>query len=93
MKTIKNNPEESIQSYDFSKGVRGKHFKQMQEGYTVTEFSPNKEEYQKQIAEQTNYMKIDKDVSEIFKTSEEINNALRAIIAAIPKQSRNAAHI
>jgi hypothetical protein len=85
MKTIKKNSEdEMLKEYDFSKGIRGKHYNKMQEGYTVTVYSPNKEKYEKNIIENINYIKIDKDISEIFKTSEEVNNALRAIVSAMP---------
>lgn len=31
---------------------------------------------------------LDKDVSKVFSTSEDVNNALRAIIAAIPRKAR-----
>ena len=87
-----NNIDEIAAEYDFSKGVRGKHHKKMTEGYTITVYSPNKNAYEKRVAEKVSYIKIDKDVYEIFKTSEEINNALRAFINSIPKTSRKTAH-
>ena len=85
MKKINNDNDEMAAEYDFSNVVRGKHHKKLAEGYTVTVYSPNKDEYEKEISENTNFIRIDKDVNEYFKTSEEINNALRAIITAIPK--------
>ena len=35
----------------------------------------------------SDYVKIEPDVQEVFKTSEEVNNSLRAIIQAMPKRS------
>ncbi|MFH1052224.1 MAG: hypothetical protein V1779_14995 [bacterium] len=87
----KNNNDEMAAEYDFSKGERGKHYEKLAEGYTVTVFSPNRKDYDWQISQKARYMKIDKDVNEFFKTSEEINNALRAIIKAIPKTKRKLA--
>ncbi|MBM2813433.1 MAG: hypothetical protein HW421_195 [Ignavibacteria bacterium] len=87
----KNNKiKEIAPEYDFSKGIRGKHHKQFTEGYTVTVYSPNKNAIDKQTSDKANYFKIDKDVHKYFQSSEEINNALRAIISAIPKSGRKA---
>lgn len=38
-----------------------------------------------QQAEESITVKIEPDVAKVFKTSEEVNQALRAILAAIPK--------
>ncbi|MBM2814304.1 MAG: hypothetical protein HW421_1066 [Ignavibacteria bacterium] len=72
-------------NFDYSKGVRGKYHKQMSEGYTVTVYSPDKETYEKLLSEKATFIKIDNDVLEVFKTSHDVNNALREIIKAIPK--------
>ncbi|OGU11829.1 MAG: hypothetical protein A2X61_15480 [Ignavibacteria bacterium GWB2_35_12] len=71
MKTkIKNTNDTMLAEYDFSKGVRGKHHAKLQEGFTVTVYSPNKEVYQQNKKEKINYIKIDKDVSKYFQTSD-----------------------
>ena len=80
--------EDMAAEYDFSQGVRGKHFQKLTDGYTVTVYSPNKENYDLQLIENSSYIKIDKDVNAIFKTSEEVNNALRVLISAIPKRRK-----
>ena len=81
--------DDMLEEYDFSKGIRGKHFEELQNGYTVTVFSPNKDTYEKKVVEKNNYIKIDKDVSKIFQTAEDVNNALRAVISAIPKTKKS----
>ena len=39
------------------------------------------------LSEQNGYVKLNDDVREFFKTSEQVNNALRAIISAYPQNS------
>lgn len=39
------------------------------------------------LVEQEGYVKLQDDVKKIFKTSEQVNNALRAIITTYPKSS------
>jgi hypothetical protein len=43
MKTIKNKIKEIEPEYDFSNGVRGKHFNKMKEGYSITIHSTQNE--------------------------------------------------
>lgn len=85
----KNNSEEMLQEYDFSNGIRGKHYKHIQDGFTVTVYSPNKETYQLNKKDKISYIKIDNDISEYFQTSEEVNNALRALVTAFPKKYKS----
>lgn len=80
--------EDMASEYDFSRGVRGKHYQKLTDGYTVTVYSPSKENFELQLIENSSYIKIDKDVNAFFKTSEEVNNALRQIIKAKPKLKR-----
>jgi hypothetical protein len=71
--------------YDFSKGVRGKHFEKMKEGYSVTIFSYENDSSEKKVIEKISFVRIENDVNEYFQTSEEVNNALRALITTFPK--------
>jgi hypothetical protein len=43
------------------------------------------------LKNQGNYIQLEPDIQKIFKTSEEVNNALRAVISAIPKTKKRAA--
>lgn len=56
-----------------------------------TEYDFNKgirNKYASRLAEQQHLIRLDPDVAKVFKTSEEVNNALHAIITALPKSQR-----
>lgn len=40
------------------------------------------------LAEQENYVKLEPDVKKVFKTSDEVNRVLRAIISAYPSKKK-----
>jgi hypothetical protein len=40
------------------------------------------------LAEQNGYIKLQPDIHKVFQTSDEVNNALRAFIDAIPKKNK-----
>ncbi len=42
--------------------------------------------YARKITEENGYVKLSPEVRKIFKTSEEVNNALKDVIKAIPKK-------
>ncbi|MCW5851707.1 MAG: hypothetical protein KIT87_16665 [Anaerolineae bacterium] len=78
-----------LAEYDFSKmknGVRGKYYKARREGYTV------KINHEDGAVEYHHYkplegtVAIDRDVREYFPDAEAVNNALRGLIALIPKK-------
>jgi hypothetical protein len=83
MKTISNKNYEMAEEYDFSKAIRRKINRNIDNGYTVTLLSG--EEENEAILSKEHFFKIDSDISDYFLNSEEINNALRAIIKALPK--------
>lgn len=47
---------------------------------------PNR--FAKEAKEQTITVILESDVAKVFKTAEDVNNALRAILAAIPEKQR-----
>lgn len=47
---------------------------------------PNR--FAKLLKSQSNYIELEPDIEKVFKTSEEVNNALRAFINAIPKNQK-----
>ncbi len=83
MKTISNKNFDIAEEYDFSKAVRRKVNRNIDDGYTITIL---KGEENEEIISKEHFYKIDSDVSEYFVSSEEINNALRAIIKAFPNR-------
>ena len=83
--------DEMLPEYDFSKmknGVRGKYYKARREGYTV------KINHEDGTVEYHHYkplegtVALDRDVREYFPDAEAVNNALRGLIALIPKQRK-----
>lgn len=87
MKSNQTKPEDNVNmesEYDFSKAVRGKHYKNYRKGHVV---SVTKAEGKVQ----TNYFKLeegavmlDPEVRKYFPDSEKVNNALRTLIKLIP---------
>ncbi len=83
---MKNNKKEFNENnmkdeYDFSKGVRGKHYKAYREGHAVI---VNKDDGTKSIQyfkEEDGAVMLDPDLRAHFPTSESVNKALRALIS------------
>ncbi len=72
--------------YDFSKGVRGKHAKVMQSGYTMTIHNPDGTTTFKEVKPPKGTVFLDPDVLAYFADSESVNTTLRALIQIAPKQ-------
>ena len=73
---------EMLPHYDFSSGVRGKHYKKYREGVTVELLGESA---------QTRFVALDDDLGKIFPDSKSVNNALRHIVEALPKAKRKRA--
>jgi hypothetical protein len=76
-KTSKNGKTDvMLPHYDFSNGVRGKHYKKYREGVTVH-----------LTGEQTDskVVVLDDDMGKIFPDSKSVNDALRHLVKAVPK--------
>jgi len=83
MKKNKNelNENNMRDEYDFSKGVRGKHYKAYREGHTV---AINKDDGTKSIQyfkEKDGAIMLDPDIRIHFPNSESVNKALRTLIS------------
>jgi hypothetical protein len=83
MKREKNDSKanEVREEYDFSSGVRGKHYKAYREGHTVR---INKEDGTTSVqyfTEEDGAVMLDPDVKAHFPDSESVNKALRSVIA------------
>jgi len=82
------NDDDMLPEYDFSGGVRGKHYKELQAGYTVTIHKTDG------TTEVTYYgtknaIVLAADVQEYFPDARAVNHALRSLIALIPKRMQN----
>ena len=72
--------------YDFTGGVRGKHYRAMQAGYTVTIHQADGTAVTQEVKPKEGAVILEPDVREYFPDSEAVNAALRSIIKLIPKK-------
>ncbi len=81
-------PEEDIlPEYDFTKGVRGKHYQQYQKGHSVTIHYEDGTTKVEHFPPQNNsdVIILDPDVKKYFPDSESVNSTLRSLIKLIPQ--------
>jgi len=75
--------------YDFSGGIRGKHHRALQAGYTITIHQPDGEAVVKEVKPQEGAIVLAPDVREYFPDSESVNATLRSLIKLIPNKRRS----
>ncbi|GAB1355399.1 MAG TPA: hypothetical protein PLK28_01170 [Candidatus Rifleibacterium sp.] len=85
--------DEMRSEYDFSKGVRGKHAKEMLAGYTMTVHEKDGSVKVTEIAPKEGTVILEPDLRKYFPDSESVNRALRCLIPIIsgakkPKTSK-----
>lgn len=69
------------EEYDFSSGVRGKHFKAYREGHTVLIHKEDGTTSVRYFTQEDGAVMLDPDVKAHFPDSESVNKALRSLIA------------
>ena len=74
--------------YDFSRGMRGKHYKAYREGHTVTIHKEDGSTIVQEFRLEKNAVILEPDVKEYFPDSESVNKALRSLIALIPEKQK-----
>lgn len=86
----KHHPDEDdiLPEYDFSQGVRGKHFREYQQGYTVTITHPDGTQTVDRVAPDPAVVILDPDVQRYFPDSASVNHALRTLLEIIPATAR-----
>ncbi|MCP4699740.1 MAG: hypothetical protein GY862_23245 [Gammaproteobacteria bacterium] len=80
------NEEDMRPEYDFSQGVRGKYYRAMQRGYTITIRRPDGTKLIKEAQAPPEAVILEADVQAYFPDSNSVNEALRALIRLIPTQ-------
>lgn len=80
--TANGKADDMLPHYDFSSGVRGKHYKKYREGVTVEILGEGAH---------ARFVALDDDLGKIFPDSKSVNNALRHIVEALPKTKRKRA--
>ena len=79
---MKDNKDKKMRAeYDFSDGVRGKHFKAYREGHTVTIKKRDGSIETRCFTEEDGSIMLDPDVKRHFPDSNSVNKALRSLIA------------
>ncbi len=83
--------EDMRKEYDFRGGVRGKYFRTMQSGFTITIHKADGTIVTKDVRPQKGAVTIEPDVQEYFPDSESVNKTLRSLIHLIPNKRRTTA--
>lgn len=74
--------------YDFRQGVRGKHFKAMQAGYTITIHNADGTTTVKHVVPEKGAVVLEPDIQAYFPDSESVNRTLRCLIPLLPPKRR-----
>ncbi len=83
MKTNKKNKVNEIrEEYDFSAGVRGKHFEAYRKGHTVKIDKRDGKVEVHYFTQEDGAVMLDPDIKKHFPDSKSVNKALRSLIAA-----------
>jgi len=77
--------------YDFTGGVRGKHHRAMQGGYTITIHKADGTTLVKEVTPVKGAVILEPDVRKYFPDSESVNVTLRSLIRLIPAQRKTIA--
>lgn len=77
-----------LPEYDFTgkKGVRGKYYRSMREGYTVRIHNEDGTVTEQRFGPLENTVTLEPDVAAYFPDSESVNKALRTLIALVPNK-------
>ena len=78
------NEDDMLPEYDFSGGIRGKHFRTLQAGYTITIHQEDGSTIVKEVEPQKGAVILEPDVREYFPDSESVNRTLRSLIMLAP---------
>ncbi len=74
--------------YDFTGGVRGKHYRAMQGGYTITVHQADGTSLVKEVKPAEGAVILEPDVRKYFPDSDSVNAILRSLIRLIPAQQK-----
>ena len=72
--------KEMKDEYDFSKGIRGKHYKTYREGHTVHIHKSDGTTTVQYFTQEDGAVMLDPDIKVHFPDSESVNRALRSLI-------------
>jgi hypothetical protein len=72
--------------YDFTGGVRGKHYRALRAGYRITIHKANGKTIVKDVVPKGDAVLLEPDVKAHFPDSESVNKALRCLIPLLSKR-------
>lgn len=81
--------DEMLPEYDFSQGIRGKHYQSYREGHTVTIHQEDGTTVVKTYTLEDGAILLDPDVKQYFPDSESVNHALHTLIKLVDKSINN----
>ena len=82
---LDNTDNEMLPEYDFTGGVRGKHYQAYRGGHTVTIHQADGTVIVQHFTLEDGAIMLDPDVREYFPDTETVNQALRTLIILFPK--------
>ena len=74
--------------YDFKGGVRGKHYRAMQAGYTITIHNADGTTLVKDVMPKEGAIVLEPDIQAYFPDSKSVNRTLRCLIPLLPQKRR-----
>jgi hypothetical protein len=83
------NDNEMLPEYDFTDGVRGKHYQAYRRGHTVTIHQADGTDIIQHFSLEDGAIMLDPDVREYFSDPETVNQALRILISLFPKNRKS----
>ena len=81
MNTSNDNTNEMREEYDFSQGVRGKHYRAYRAGHTVQVTKADGTVEERYFTLEDGAVMLDPDLRSRFPDSESVNRALRSLVA------------
>jgi hypothetical protein len=72
--------------YDFSGGIRGKHYKAMEAGYTITIHKEDGTTVVKDVKPKLGTVVLSPELRPYFPNSESVNRILRSLVTLIPRK-------
>ena len=87
-RAVQREDDEMRAEYDFRRGMRGKHYKDMQAGYTVTIHKADGTTLVKDVRPKEGAIVLEPDIRTYFPNSESVNKALRCLIPLLPQKRK-----
>jgi uncharacterized DUF497 family protein len=84
-----NKDDEMRSEYDFTSAVRGKHYRAMQAGYTITIHRADGTILVKEVKPVKGAIVLEPDVQKYFPDSDSVNATLRSLIRLLPHKKKS----